>query len=135
MLDIMKNRFTYINASGQVVSDPTELEALNANATIWTPDRNSGNNAFPHSWAIEDGSYLRINNVTVGYTLPKEVLKKLKISSFRLFGTVNNLYNFTKYTGYDPDVTSRQLDPLTPGVDYAAFPRSRTLVMGVNVTF
>ncbi len=135
MLSIMKDRFTYINAQGQRVTDPTELAALNANAKIWTPDRNSGNNAFAHSWAVEDGSYLRINNITVGYSIPQKVLKKAKISSFRLFGTVNNLHNFTKYTGYDPDVTSRQSDPLTPGVDYAAFPRSRTWVMGMNLTF
>ncbi len=135
MLSLMKDRFTYINASGQRVTDPTELAALNANAKIWTPDRNSGNNAFPHSWAIEDGTYLRINTATFGYTLPKNLLNKVKISNFRIFGTVNNLYNFTNYTGFDPDVTSRQSDPLTPGVDYGAFPRSRTWVMGANVTF
>lgn len=135
LLDIMKDRFTYINAQGQRVSDPTELAALNANAKIWTPDRNSGNNAFAHSWAVEDGTYLRINNVTVGYSIPQKLVKKVKLSSFRVFGTVNNLYNFTNYTGYDPDVTSRQSDPLTPGVDYGAFPRSRTWVMGINLTF
>lgn len=135
MLSIMKDRFTYINAQGQRVTDPAELAALNVNAKIWTPDRNSGNNAFIHSWAVEDGSYLRINNITVGYSVPQKLLKRVRVSSFRLFGTVNNVHNFTKYTGYDPDVTSRQTDPLTPGVDYAAFPRSRTWVMGINLTF
>lgn len=135
MLSIMKDRFTYINAQGQRVTDPTALAALNVNAKIWTPDRNAGPNAFAYSWAIEDGTYFRINNITVGYSLPQTLLKKAKISSFRVFGTINNLYTFTKYTGYDPDVTSRQSDPLTPGVDYGAFPRSRTWVMGLNLTF
>ncbi len=135
MLSIMKDRFTYINALGQRVTDPTELAVLNVNAKIWSPDKIGGSTAFVHSWAIEDGTYLRVNNITVGYSIPQKLLTKAKISSFRLFGTVNNLYTLTKYTGYDPDVTSRQLDPLTPGVDYGAFPRSRTWVMGLNLTF
>jgi hypothetical protein len=71
----------------------------------------------------------------LGYTLPKNVLGKLKITNFRVFGTVNNLGTITNYSGYDPDVTARRTDPLTPGVDFAAYPRSRTWLLGVNVTF
>jgi TonB-dependent starch-binding outer membrane protein SusC len=133
MLDIMSNRFTNINALGQIVKDPTELAALNANATIWTPVRVQ--RWWLHSWAVEDGSYLRINNLTVGYTLPKTLTARAKIASLRLYATVNNLATFTNYTGYDPDVTARRTDPLTPGVDFAAYPRSRTWVFGVNVNF
>ena len=88
-----------------------------------------------HSWAIEDGSYLRINNLTLGYTLPKTISQKHKISSLRFFGTVNNLATLTGYSGYDPDVTARRNDPLTPGVDFAAYPRSRTWVFGLNLSF
>lgn len=133
MLDIMKNRFTYINAQGQRVTDPTELTKLNANATIWTPVRVQ--RWWLHSWAVEDGSYLRFNNFTIGYTLPKKILSKVKMSSLRLYATVNNLATITNYTGYDPDVTARRSDPLTPGVDFAAYPKSRTWVFGVNVSF
>lgn len=133
MLNIMKDRWTNINANGQVVTDPTELAALNANAKIWTPVRTQ--RWWLHSWAIEDGSYLRFNNLTVGYTLPKVITNKAKISSFRVYATVNNLATITSYTGYDPDVTARRSDPLTPGVDFAAYPRSRTWVFGLNVTF
>ena len=133
MLDIMNNRFTYINASGARVTDPTELAKINANATIWTPVRVQ--RWWLHSWAVEDGSYLRFNNVTLGYTLPKNVLGKLKIANFRVFGTVNNLGTISNYSGYDPDVTARRTDPLTPGVDFAAYPRARTWLLGVNVTF
>ncbi len=132
-LDIVKNRFTYINASGIRVTDPTELAKMNANAEIWTPVRVQ--RWWLHSWAIEDGSYLRFNNVTLGYTLPKSLLGKMKISNFRIYGTVNNLSTITNYSGYDPDVTARRSDPLTPGVDFAAYPRARTWLFGVNVTF
>lgn len=134
VLDIMKDRFTYINpANGQLVTDPTELAKLNENAKIWTPVRIQ--RWWLHSWNIEDGSYLRFNNVTLGYTLPKRISERAKITSLRVFGTANNLATITNYSGYDPDVTARRNDPLTPGVDFAAYPRSRTWVVGVNVTF
>lgn len=133
MLSTMNDRFTYINASGQRVTDPAELAKLNANAKIWTPVRVQ--RWWLHSWAVEDGSYLRINNMTLGYSLPKKVLDKIKISNFRIYGTVNNLATITNYSGFDPDVTARRSDPLTPGVDFAAYPRARTWLFGVNVTF
>ncbi|THU34123.1 TonB-dependent receptor [Niastella caeni] len=133
MINSMKDRFTWINASGVRVTDPKELAALNANAKIWSPVRVQ--RWWLHSWAVEDGTYLRFNNVTVGYSLPKPVLNKIKLSTFRVFATVNNLATLTSYSGYDPDVTARRNDPLTPGVDFAAYPRSRTWVFGVNATF
>jgi len=133
MLSEMNNRFTNINAQGQVVTDPTELKALNANATIWTPVRVQ--RWWLHSWAVEDGSYLRINNLTLGYSLPKKLLSKIKISNIRFYGTVNNLATLTGYSGYDPDVSARRSDPLTPGVDFAAYPRARTWLFGLNVSF
>jgi TonB-linked SusC/RagA family outer membrane protein len=132
-LNIMKDRFTYINNSGQRVTDPVELQKLNANAKIWTPVRVQ--RWWLHSWAVEDGSYLRFNNISLGYTLPKSILTKLKIQNLRVYTTVNNLATITNYSGYDPDVTARRSDPLTPGVDFAAYPRARTWVFGVNVTF
>jgi hypothetical protein len=132
-LDIVKDRFTYINSSGQRVTDPAELAKLNGNATIWTPVRVQ--RWWLHSWAVEDGSYLRVNNITLGYTLPKQLVQKAKISTLRFYATVNNLATITGYTGFDPDVTARRTDPLTPGVDFAAYPRSRTWVFGVNLTF
>jgi TonB-linked SusC/RagA family outer membrane protein len=133
MLDIMKTRWTNINDQGQVVTDPAELAKLNANATIWSPVRVQ--RWWLHSWAVEDGSYLRFNNVTLGYSLPKNILEKVKVSTFRVYATVNNLATITNYSGYDPDVTARRSDPLTPGVDFAAYPRARTWVFGVNLTF
>jgi hypothetical protein len=106
---------------------------MNTNATIWTPVRVQ--RWWLHSWAVEDGSYLRFNNLTVGYTIPKRILDKAKISTLRLYATVNNLGTITNYSGYDPDVTARRSDPLTPGVDFAAYPKSRTWLVGLNITF
>jgi TonB-dependent starch-binding outer membrane protein SusC len=133
MLEFMKNRWTNINDAGQVVTDPAELKALNANATIWSPVRVQ--RYWLHSWAVEDGSFLRINNLTLGYSLPTDLLKKVKIAKFRAFATVNNLATFTKYTGFDPEVNTRRSDPLTQGVDFAGYPRTKTWVFGVNLTF
>jgi TonB-dependent starch-binding outer membrane protein SusC len=133
MLDFMKNRFTNINDAGAIVTDPTALTALNANAQIWSPVRVQ--RYWLHSWAVEDGSFLRINNLTLGYSLPTIISKKAKISKLRIYGTVNNLATFTKYTGYDPEVNTRRSDPLTQSVDFAGYPRAKTWVLGINLTF
>lgn len=144
MLSIMQNRWKvvtadgttaqWVNGSGQVVGiAPDQLAALNANATIWQPLKSAGA-FYPHSWAIEDGSFLRINNVTIGYSLPVRKLAGMKMSKLRFYFTGNNLALFTKYTGYDPEVSVRN-SPLTQGLDYSAYPKSRTFIFGVNATF
>lgn len=133
MLAEMKDRYKLFDDNGNKVTDPAALSAMNANAKMWTP---SGGNYFLHSYAIEDASFLRISNVTIGYSLPASLLKKTKVfTRFRLYVTVNNLYTFTKYSGYDPEANTRRGTPLTPGVDYAAYPRNRFILGGVNVTF
>lgn len=149
LLDIMENRWRTVNDEGviiqQVVSGgggvqfvegiaPAELAEFNKNATIWQPIR-SGNASFIfHSWAVEDGSFLRINNITLGYTLPTALVGRAKINRLRVYGTVNNLAVFTNYSGYDPEVNTRRRTPLTPGVDYSAYPRSRAFILGVNLS-
>lgn len=133
MLSVMKDRWRNIDDNGNLVTDPTELTKLNPNPKIWTP--NNGQRYFATSYAIEDGSFLRLNNITLGYTLPKKISTKARISSLRIYGTVNNLYTWTNYSGYDPEVTARRTDPLTPGVDFAAYPRAVTWVFGMNLTF
>lgn len=130
MLAEMADRWKWYDGN-ELVLDPTRLAALNANTTMWTP---TGGNYFLHSYAIEDGSFLRLNNVTIGYTLPKDSLKMIGITNFRMYATANNVFTITGYSGYDPEVSTRK-NPLTPGVDYAAFPRSRFFVTGIDVTF
>lgn len=127
-------RWMTINAEGQVVTDPTELTALNAGKKIasWT-DMEEGDK-YVHSWAIEDASFLRLSNVTLGYTFPKKMLKKIYVQNLRLYATGTNLFCWTPYTGYDPEVSTRG-SGLTPGVDFGAYPRSRSFVFGLNLTF
>jgi TonB-dependent starch-binding outer membrane protein SusC len=149
MLNTMNsaNRFTYIDTDGTltgvqggVVTDLVQLGEMNKNKTIWSGSNSFGAaTAVVSDWAIEDGSYLRLNNVTIGYTLPMKNFKKSIISNVRLYVTGTNLALWTKYTGYDPDVNSNRSDDsfsaLTPGLDYSSYPRSRTYTFGVNVTF
>ena len=124
----------WVNSSNQVVGiAPDQLAALNANATIWQPIKSAGA-FYPSSWAIEDGSFLRINNITVGYSLPVKSIAGLKMSKLRFYFTTNNLAVFTKYTGYDPEVSVRS-SPLTQGLDYSAYPKSRSFIFGVNASF
>jgi TonB-linked SusC/RagA family outer membrane protein len=75
---------------------------------------------------IEDGSYLRIKNITIGYTFPKQVLQRLRFSSLRLYASCQNLYTFTHYSGFDPEVGVN-------GVDYSLYPVTRTISVGINV--
>jgi len=132
LLAIMSDRWNWFDGNGQKVTNPTQLADMNANAKYWTP---STGNYVLTSFAIEDASFLRINNVTLGYSLPKQWLSRTKaLSKVRIYATVNNLYTFTKYTGYDPEASTRR-DPLTPGVDYAAYPRSRYILAGIQVGF
>lgn len=131
---MMNNRWTNIGADGQVVTDPGMLAEMNANAEIWSP-LTSASSFYVHSWAVEDGSFLRINNVTLGYTLPTALTQHAKMSNVRFYGTVNNLWVFSRYSGYDPEVSTRRSSGLTPGVDYAAYPRSKAFILGLNVTF
>lgn len=141
----MNDRWKVIDAKGNLVQKqinstttvgiaPDQLAALNANAKIWQPIRTT-TGFYPMSYAVEDGSFLRINNVTLGYTLPRSITKRAKISSFRIYATVYNLATLTSYSGFDPDVNAKRSNPLTPGVDYSAYPRGRTFLAGVNLSF
>ena len=133
MLAIMNDRWRNVDAQGNVVTDPAELAKLNANASIWTPSTTS-TSFILHSWAVEDGSFVRIQNVTLGYTLPSSLLKRMRMQSLRFYATVNNLAVFSNYSGYDPEVSTRRGSPETPGVDYSAYPRSRAFVFGLNLS-
>jgi hypothetical protein len=86
-------------------------------------------------WAVEDGSYLRLNTLSLGYTIPVEMTKKVKIQNLRLYVSASNVFILTKYTGFDPEVDSRRNTGLTPGLDYSAYPKSRQLLFGINLTF
>ncbi|OHT44481.1 SusC/RagA family TonB-linked outer membrane protein [Flavobacterium tructae] len=119
-------------ASGQLVTDPTALEALNANTTMWSPYMQK---FMFTDWAVEDGSFFRLNTLTLGYSTPQALTSKLGVSKLRFYFTATNVFVITNYSGPDPEVSTRRKTPLTPGVDYSAYPRSRQLVFGLNLNF
>lgn len=91
---------------------------------------------YPDTHWIEDASYLRGDGMTLGYTLPKGVLRKLEVSKVRLYATAKNFFVITKYTGYDPEGSDRDnMDGTTPGMDFFMYPRPTTYTLGVNVIF
>lgn len=127
-----ENRFTYLDpTTGYIATDPEQLKEMNRNATMWSP----GMSLVPlHSWAVEDGSFLRLNTLTLGYTLPTHLLKKARIDNLRVYVTGYNLWTWTNYSGNDPEVDTQRTTPLTPGVDYNAYPKSRSFIVGLNLT-
>lgn len=127
-------RFTYIDANGaNVFNDPEKLAAINRNAN-YASIEGSSNLAF-HSGYVEDASFLRLNNVTFGYTFPKAWLNKVYISNLRVYASAYNLFTITGYSGYDPEVNTKPNGGLTPGVDWGAYPRSLSFVFGLNLSF
>ncbi|WZL89601.1 TonB-dependent receptor [Salinimicrobium sp. 3283s] len=127
------NRWTNLNPeTGQLITDPEELAAANANTTMWSPYMR---NYVFSDWAVEDGSFLRLNTLTLGYTLPESLVSKANLTKLRVYATANNVFILTNYSGLDPEVSTRRKTPLTPGVDYSPFPRSRQVVFGLNLNF
>ena len=126
-------RWTNIDwTTGELITDPAQLKSVNAGKTMWSP---AVQNAVFSDWAVEDASFLRLQSVTIGYTLPEELTKKVYLRRVRIYVTGTNLFCLTKYSGYDPEVDTRRTTPLTPGVDYSAYPKSIGFVAGLNLTF
>jgi len=107
------------------------------NGEIPRADRNSalhGNNNRPSSYQVEDGSYVRIKNVTLGFNLPTKWLDGAA-QKVRIYVQGTNLFMFTPYRGFNPEVNLQAGSSLTPGEDYGAYPLSRTITAGIDITF
>jgi len=112
-------------------------------ADRWSPDnmdtdmfRLGGHGPLGNSYStrvVEDGSYLRLKTVSLGYSINPATLKKLKIKSLRFYASAQNLFTMTNYTGYDPEVAV-MYSGLTPGFDYSSYPRPKTIVFGLNLS-
>jgi len=132
--------WTYLDRStGEIVTDYETLKSMNANKKYWSPLTMPDNNPLVTSWAVEDGSYLRLQTLTLGYTIPKNITKRFACEQFRVYCTLNNIWTWTDYTGYDPEVNSSlrnsSTSGLTPGADFSAYPKSLSWTVGVNLTF
>ena len=135
-----------LNANRLFFENVNNSRNLNQYATYadrWTPEnptsnipvaKNSSSNKVVSSRVIEDGSFLRLKTLTLGYTLPKKALRKWGISTARVYVAGQNLWTISGYSGYDPEVSIRN-GALTPGLDYSAYPRAYAINFGVNLGF
>ena len=132
--------WTYLDqTTGELVTDYETLKNMNAAATRWSGATFSDNNPVPSSAFIENGSFLRLQNLTLGFTLPQNWINKFYCKQFRIYCTLNNVFCITDYTGYDPEVNSAirnsKTSGLTPGADFSAYPKSFSWTVGANITF
>lgn len=132
------DRWTYINDNADCLYRNTKVQnsyemyqEVNAGKTLWNPA--DVTKKVTHSYFIEDGSFLRCQDVTLGYTLPDNLTKKWGMSRLRFYISGSNLFIITGYSGYDPEVDVQT--GLTCGMDYNRYPRSRSFVFGTNITF
>ena len=135
-----------LNANRLFFENVNNSRNLNQYATYadrWTPEnptsnipvaKNSSSNKVVSSRVIEDGSFLRLKTLTLGYTLPKKALRKWGISTARVYVAGQNLWTISGYSGYDPEVSIRN-SALTPGLDYSAYPRAYAVNFGINLGF
>ncbi|ATN06865.1 SusC/RagA family protein [Chryseobacterium indologenes] len=131
-------KFISLNPGGTGQNYNMDRDILNA----WTPQNTNtniprlmqgdpgGNYSKVSDFYVEDGSYLRLKNLTVGYSLPGELYKKLDVNKIRVYVTSNNLFTITKYTGFDPEVGME-----TYGVDTGRYPQARSFIFGLEVGF
>ncbi len=110
---------------------PEILGQYNQNATMWNPT--SIGRPIAMSYAIEDGSFLRLGMLSLGYTIPFTTTKKMFFNRVRVYATGSNLFIWTNYSGYDPEVNLET--GLTPNIDYNAYPRTRNYTFGAQLSF
>ncbi len=118
------NQFaSYVNRFDRYENPTSDIPRINANGMYVYSSR-----------VVEDGSYLRLKNVSVGYTLPRRALRRMHFDTMRVYVSADNIWTWTKYTGPDPEVSTRN-SVLTPGFDWSAYPRAFGLTAGVSFTF
>lgn len=124
------------NTNGTTIAlDRWQSEEQPGNGQVNKANRKqTGYNGRTSTWHLEDGSYLRLQNVSLGYTLPKKWTNRFYVEKLRLYVSGQNLATFTKYSGYNPEVNARPDSALTPGEDYGTYPLARTYMFGINVT-
>jgi len=144
MLNIMNqsNSYSYMNPeTGELLTSLEDLAKWNEGSRqkeYWSPYSFGSAVVLPTDWAMEKASFLRLQSLTIGYTLPKSFTKKFGVDRLRFYVTGSNLFVITNYSGYDPEVSSyarnSSYSGLTPGIDYSSYPKSRSFTFGVNLT-
>lgn len=130
-LDNMEGNTNGTTAAFNRWKSPTDIGDGNTNRAN---RKQTGNNSRTSTWHVEDGSYLRLQNIALGYTLPAKWTKKFYVEKLRIYVSAQNLVTWTDYSGYNPEVSNRT-SALTPGEDYGTYPLAKTYMVGLNVTF
>lgn len=120
----------YANQLGYVIDRWTGPGSTNEHPRLTTEA--TRNNIFS-SYFVEDGSFARLKNIQIGYTIPGKILRKIKVESLRFYLAGNNLLTLTKYQGFDPDISSS--NALSAGVDYGFYPQAKNIMGGVQLKF
>ena len=139
------NAYSYINPeTGVLLRSLEDLAYWNEGGNgkackeMWSPFSTGDAVVVPTDWAMDDASFLRLQSLTVGYTLPEAITKKAGIQRLRLYVTGTNLFVISSYPGFDPEVSSyarnSSYSGLTPGIDFSSYPKSRAFTFGLNVT-
>jgi len=123
-----QNQLTIVMGRWKSASEPG-----NGTTPRFTQTTTGNSSAVSSRW-VESGSFLRLQNISFGYTLPAKYLQTLKISKVRFYLSAQNVYTWTKYLNYNPDVSNYE-GPLTGGVDYGSYPLAKTFVFGLNIIF
>lgn len=141
---VHSNRYSMFDANGAYLVDGliaqygmagafAELDALNAGKEMWSPYMGK---YVVTDWAVEDGSFLRLNQLTIGYSLADKWISKAYMTKFRIYFQVTNVFCATKYSGFDPEVdVYSSKNPMMMGVDYSAYPKTRGYNVGLNISF
>jgi TonB-linked SusC/RagA family outer membrane protein len=132
VMDLYSSTFGQWNMSKEMMNRWTGPGSTNKYPRLDTNDPN--HNSYFSDRYVEDGTYVRIKNVQLGYTLPQSFTQKIKIQRLRFYASVDNLYCFTGYSGFDPEMGDYLRNPLNNGIDLASYPRPRTFVFGLNLT-
>lgn len=114
---------SYVNRFNAATNPTSDIPRAYANGTQVYSSR-----------VVEDGSFLRLRSISLGYNFPSKLLRKMHMSAFRIYVTVDNVWTITGYSGPDPEVSTRE-SVLTPGFDWSAYPRSMGVTAGINLTF
>jgi hypothetical protein len=109
--------------------------STNTNGVLPRYNPYNANNLRISDRFIEDGSYLRIQNISFGYNLPKNLISKAKLTNAKFYISVQNMYTFTKYKGYDPELGSFNNSVTNMNIDYGHYPNPRTFTVGGNFEF
>ena len=121
----------YDEMGNDMYRNPELMAYYNRNATMWNPANMT--KSFISTYGVEDGSFLRLQTLTLGYSLPKSILRHIHMTKCRFYATGYNLFTITNYSGYDPEVNIGQ--GTSPNIDYNMYPRSRTYTFGVQLAF